>query len=385
MAVAAWGALLAGCGAGADAVVANGGGGIEIPNGLVVTVLDGAGTPVAGAQVSRLANSRWGELTGTGSPVVLDSAVTDSRGMASLKSAGADAWIEVRSMGSGVRLRTQDTGDVHAVIEPLQAFAGRWPDSLPRPERLWLAGTRRYSELSALGDFRFDSLPPGAYAIVAGMSNGLHPAGSVTLGVHGLERFELKLDTSGLLLDDFEDGDILWRPVSLFGQGYWWRMANNAKGGLQAVFGISDLAKSVVAEGGNHYLSMNVSAASMSEPWANFGLSLGAGHVWPDFRRLKAVRMRLRGHGRWTFALSMQGAGGVELWRTGVLALDSTWTSVVLPASAFGRVEGKDTGSRDAMVRWMTAPLFQTSENGTLEVDDLVFEGISVGDWSKPD
>lgn len=383
LACSAW---LAGCGAGTE-TVAGSGGGIEIPNGLVVTVVDAAGAPLQGAKVQHLAGSRWGELAGAGAAVVLDSGVTDARGQVQLPNSGADGWIEARSGSKGVRLRVDSAGTVRAQIAAsLHSLAGTWPDSLPVPQRLWLAGTGRSVVPTAAGEFRFDSLPEGGYSFVAQTSSGLHDAGAAILGGQGLERFELGMDTSGMLLDDFEDGDVRWRQVPLFGAGYWWRMANNSLGGLQAVFGESDIAKSVVSDGNGRYLSMQVSAAAMSvSPWANFGVSLGTGYVFPDQRKLTGVRVKVRGKGVWTLGLNVRSSKGVEVWRTTALSIDTAWQTLRLPASAFVRVEGGETGSWGAVKRWVTTPIFQTAQDGFLEVDDLVFEGISVGDWSRPE
>jgi len=385
--LAACSAWLCGCGAGTETIAGNGGGGIEIPNGLVVTVVDASGAALPGVHVQHLAGSRWGEFAGAGARVLLDSGVTDGQGQVRLPNSGSDGWIEARSQGKGVRLRVDSAGAVRAQIAAsLHSLAGSWPDSLPVPQRLWLAGTSRSVVPDTAGDFRFDSLPEGDYSFVAQTRDGLHGAGAATLGGQGLERFELVMDTSGMLLDDFEDGDVRWKPVSLFGPGYWWRMANNAAGGLQAVFGESDIAKSVVSDGNGRYLSMHVSTAAMgASPWANFGVSLGTGYVFPDQRKLTAVRMKVRGKGVWTLGLSVQSSKGVELWRTTALSIDTVWQELRVSASAFVRTEGAETGAWTATRRWVTTPIFQTNQDGFLEVDDLVFEGIAVGDWSRPE
>lgn len=384
VACSAW---LSGCGASSDAVAGNGGGGIEIPNGLLVTVVDGAGAPLQGVRVQHLAGSRWGEFAGSGVGVVIDSGVTDGHGQLQWPNSGADGWIEARTGGKGVRLRVDSAGAVQAQIgDSLHVLEWRWPDSLSVPPRLWLAGTNRSVVPTAAGVFRFDSLPEGDYSFVAQTQSGLHGVGTAILGNQGLERFELGMDTGGMLVDDFEDGDVRWKPVALFGNGYWWRMANTSQGGLQAVFGESDIAKSVISDGSGRYLSMRVSTAAMgASPWANFGVSLGAGYVFPDQRKMTAVRMKVRGKGVWTLGLSIRSSIGVELWRTTALSIDTSWQVLRLPASAFARAEGTETGTWGAMRRWITTPIFQTSQDGFLEIDDLVFEGIAIGDWSRPE
>lgn len=379
------GLVLSGCGTGAEPLAS--GGGIEIPNGLRVRVVDDSGNPVQGASVRRLAGSAWAQRLGEGLPVLLDSARTDASGHALLKGAGSDAWVEVEVGGKGARVRSADTGDVRATVEPLQVLQGVWPDSLALPLRIRVPGSSRSCVPAADRSFRLDSLSQGRYSLVAQLPSGLHAAGSATLGKLGQEGLDISLDTSGMLIEDFSDGDILFKHADLFGKGYWWRAADNPLGGMQAVFGPTDLIRSVVQQEGGSHLSMRVSMAAMSSkaPWASFGLELGGGYASPKLEAIRAVRMKVRGKGVWSLALNAKGPAGYELWRMDSLALDTAWTTVRVPRESLRQVEGLVSGESPSAPRRAVTLLFQTTSDAALEVDDLVFEGLTLGDWVRPD
>lgn len=381
------GLLLGACGSGSDPVVATGGGGIEIPNGLRVQVVDDSGQPVQGALVRRLAGSTWAQSIDGGLSVLLDSARTDASGNAVLKGNGTDAWIEIEAGSKAARLRGTDTGDVRAVVEARRSLQAVWPAGLELPRRILLSGSSRSCVPASDRSFRFDSLSQGNYALIAELSSGLHFAGVATVGKLGVERVEVSLDTSGMSIEDFEDGDILFRHSDLFGSSYWWLGANNPIGGLQTVFGNSDLAKAVVLQDGNRHLSIKVSteAMTLTPPWASFGLGLGGQIVLPRMDAVGAVRMRVRGKGIWSLALSARGPYGYELWRKDSLPLDTVWRTVRVPMESLRQVEGVVAGTSQPVARWVGALLFRTTENAEIDVDDVVFEGLTLGDWTRPE
>lgn len=381
------GLLLGACGSGADPVVATGGGGIEIPNGLRVRVVDDSGRPVQGAMVRRLAGSTWAQSLDGGLSLVLDSSRSDASGNAVLKGAGTDAWIEIEAGSKAARLRWADTGDVRAVVEARRSLQGFWPAGLALPRRILLSGSSRFCVPAADRSFRFDSLSQGSYALIADLPSGLHYAGLTSLGELGIERLEVSLDTAGMLIEDFEDGDILFKHADLFGSSYWWLGANNPIGGLQTVFGNSDLAEAVTLQDGNRHLSIRVStqAMTLTPPWASFGIGLGGQFVFPRMDAIAAVRMKVRGKGIWSLALSARGPYGYELWRKDSLPLDTTWRTVRVPLESLRQVEGVVAGSSQPVARWVGAVVFQTTENAEIDLDDLVFEGVTLGDWNRPE
>src|ERR1035437_10030566 len=100
--------ILSGCGQGNM-----GGGGIEIPNGLHVTVTSTGGTALRGVKVRLLARDSWTTRTLAGLPVVLDSATTDSSGNVNFRRPSADGfWVEAVSGGLGQRIQVDSSSQV---------------------------------------------------------------------------------------------------------------------------------------------------------------------------------------------------------------------------------------------------------------------------------
>jgi len=378
--------LLGGCASGGDEVAGNSGGGIEIPNGLVVVVKDQVGKLATHATVRLVAASDWSSRLASGKSVVLDSAVTDSSGVARLShsAAGSDAWVEVRSADQGVRVGVLDQSRLDLSMTSLQAISGTWPSALARPQRLWLAGTLQSAQLDSSGRYSFDSVIQGSFALVAGYPVGMMPAGQVLIGAAGVQRLAVSLDTAGVVLDDFEDGDVLWKQGDLFGPGYWWISAD-AKLRLSDVYGVTE-AKTLVKTdaSGNHYFHAQPKLdTSISGSWANFGVNLGEeGRAFPDIHAMKSIRVRLRGQGTWTLSLNVMGPNGLELWRT-TLVVDSSWKQVDVLPTQFMQVEGVAGGVLTKGPRRLTLPVFQLTGPGWLDVDDLALAGVTLSDWGK--
>jgi hypothetical protein len=374
--------LCVGCASQADDVAGNNGGGIEIPNGLTVVVKDSAGGVVAGAHVRRLAASRWSELAQAGKAVVLDDALTDADGKASLSwEKGSDAWIEVLDGASrGVRAAASDSGRMSVQVAALQRLSGTWPDSLLRPSRLRLAGTARYSSLDASGNFVFDAVPQGAYELVAEVAEVLHPAGSGNVDGQGTQQLALSLDTGALVLDDFKDGDNIWKLTDLFGPGYWW--ISSSETDTKKVFGIESTVQAIHSDSGRHYFGVVVSETDTSV-WSNFGVSMGSGYVYPDVQNMRDLRMTVRGGGHWRAILNVADeSGNSEMWQTSdTLPVDSTWKTLRLRPENFRLVA--DPAKAWTGTKRLLKPILQVQGGGWMDLREIALEGVPLEAWRR--
>lgn len=374
--------LLAGCASQADDVAGNNGGGIEIPNGLAVTVKDSAGRAVAGAHVRRLAASRWSELAQAGKAVVLDDALTDADGKASLSwEKGSDAWIEVLDgFGHGARAAASDSGRISVQVAALQRLSGTWPDSLLRPSQLRLAGTARYSSLDASGKFAFDAIPQGAYELVAEVAEVLHPAGSGKVDGQGVQQLALSLDTGAIVLDDFKDGDNVWKLTDLFGPGYWW--ISSSETDTKKIFGIESTVQAIHTDSGQHYFGVVVSETDTSV-WSNFGVSMGAGYVYPNIRSMRDLRVAVRGQGRWRAILNVADElGKTEMWQScALLSADSSWKTLRLRPQDFCLMA--DPAKAWTGTKRLVTPILQIQGDGWMDLREIALEGVTLEDWGN--
>lgn len=375
--------LLVGCASQVDDVAGNNGGGIEIPNGLTVTVKDSLGKPVAKARVRRLAASRWSELMQTGKSVLLETAVTNADGKASLAwEPETDAWIEVLdSAGRGVRKGVNDSGTVALQVAALRQLSGTWPDSLPKPTRLQLAGTARSCALNASGKFSFDSLPQGNYGVVAEVADVMHPAGSGAVDAQGTQQIVLSLDTGAIVLDDFEDGDNVWKLSDMFGPGYWWLSSMDISQ-VKKIFGIESTVQAIRSDSGRHCFGVTVSEPDTTV-WSNFGLSMGAGYVFPDIRGMRDLRVTVRGGGHWRAILNVADElGKTEMWQTSdTLSVDSSWKTLRLRPMDFRLVA--DPAKAWTGTKRLLKPILQIQGGGWMDLREIALEGVTLEDWGN--
>ena len=373
--------LLAGCASQADDVAGNNGGGIEIPNGLTVTVKDSLGKPVAKARVRRLAASRWSELMQAGKPVLLETAVTNADGKASLAwEPETDAWIEVLdSAGRGVRKSVNDSGTMALQVAALRQLSGTWPSDLPKPTRLQLAGTAHSCALNASGNFSFDSLPQGNYGVVAEVDAALHPAGNAKIDTQGKTQLSLSLDTGAMVLDDFEDGDNVWKLSGLFGPGYWWI---SSKDTVKKVFGIESTVQAIQSDSGRHYFGVVVSEADTSA-WSNFGISMGSGYAYPNILNMRDLRVTVRGRGHWRAVVNvMNASGNSEMWQTSdTLSVDSTWKTLRLRSQDFYLVA--DPAKTWTGTKRLVTPILQIQGGGWMDLREIALEGVTLENWGN--
>lgn len=358
-----------------------GGGGIEIPNGIEVAVRDSMGRPVVGARVLVLAGDAWVERLSAGLDPVLDSARSGNDGKVVVERPSEGVWVEVHGASGSARLASRDGSPVHVVLSEPVTLSGQLPAGIAIPQRMRLAGTALTAPVDAQGRFRFPEAAQGSYALVAESPSRRALVGDALLSPQGIERLRLVGDTSGILLDDFLDGDVDWALSGLFGPAYWWLNAEVPLDSLVRVFGVSKAIEAIRTDATGKWLGVSVSKAALSPAWSNFGLDLGvlAGRL-PHMGGLTAVRVRVRGTGSWGLRLATDSAGRDQTWKAPIV-LDSVWTTVRIPvASLRDEFDAPRTLGRSYRLRNL---VFQTEGEGKLDVDDIVLEGVDLEDWVR--
>lgn len=358
-----------------------GGGGIEIPNGIEVAVRDSMGRPVVGARVLIVAGDAWVARVAAGLDPVLDSARSGSDGNVVLEHSAEGVWIEVHGAAGSARMSSRDGSAVNAVLAAEVPLSGQLATSGSFPGSLRLAGTTLSATVDSAGRFRFPKVAQGTYALVAESPTRRTLVGNVQLFRGGEDSLRLVLDSSGIVLDDFHDGDVEWSLRGLFGPAYWWLNAEVPRDSLARVFGVTEAIQAIRGDSSGRWLGVSVSKAVLSPAWSNFGLDLGVptGRL-PHLGRLSAVRVRVRGSGNWYLKLATDSSGREATWRSD-LTVDSTWTTIRIPASElrdeFGAARSLGSSYR------LRNLVFQTEGEGRLDVDDVVLEGVALEDWVR--
>lgn len=380
IALAAGLALLGGCGQDPQ----SGGGGIEIPNGLNLTVASADDKPVSGVAVRLMARESWAQRTIEGGSVVLDSGTTDSAGRISFElPQGEGYWVEASAGGMGVRLQGDKPETKTAYLAPLSRLDGYLGSGPIAGVKVHLAGSTRSAVTDANGRFHFDSLPQSGYSMVArtGASRRLAQLGEVGIGLDPADAQGLANDTVSVLLDNFADGDNIWLLRGLFGSGYWWLAANNPD--LKTVFGVGGAWESVKTDGVDRWMQVVVDATAMpDQPWAALGLDMGKPDaVLPELSGATGFRFRSRGVGRWSIKLEEVRGDSSITWAS-AFDVGSAWASVRVTSASLSPENGAPEAwsSRTRKVRQI---MFQTTESGALDLAELVVEGASLGDWTK--
>lgn len=358
-----------------------GGGGIEIPNGIEVAVRDSLDRPVVGARVLVLAGDAWVERLSAGLDPVLDSARSGSDGNVVIRRPSEAVWIEVHGAAGSARVASRDGSSVRAMLEGDVPLGGQLPTAGAFPDRLRLAGTSLTASVDAQGRFLFPNVAQGAYALVAESASRRSLAGDVLLSRRGVDRLRLVSDSSGIVLDDFLDGDVDWSLHGLFGHAYWWLNSDVPRDSLARVFGVTQAIEAIRGDSTQRWLGVNVSKAFLSPSWSNFGLDLGVlATRLPHMGNLAAIRVRVRGTGVWNLRLATDSAGRENTWKAS-LPLDSVWTTIRVPV---GALRDEFDAPRALGARYRLRNLvFQTEGEGGLDVDDIVLEGVALEDWVR--
>lgn len=364
-----------------------GGGGIEIPNGLNLTVSAADNQPAAGVAVRVMARESWLQRTLQGGSVVIDSGVTDTQGRIRLQvPSGEGYWVEAARDSQGLRLEGDSgTKDRNAVLANLSRLSGVVSDSPRAGIRVRLAGTSRTTLTDAQGRFEFEGLPQSAYALL-GQDDGktaITRLGEARLGGQPIEVPVSRAESGALVLDDFADGDAVWALNGLFGTAYWW-LAASGEAGVKGAFGVDGFSNAMKSDGaGKHWVETVLDGTSLgNNPWAGVGLDMGPSRTWlPELSGATAIRFQARGRGTWNLNL-IEKRGTTEVTWLASVSLDTTWTEIRIPTEKLQSTAGPSEtwGNQKRLIRQI---LFQTSGSGQLDLGELAIESATLADWTR--
>jgi len=372
------------------------GGGTEIPNGVAVDVCvrltDSAGVPMARTSLQVVAGESWATRVQSGKTVVLDSVTTDSLGMAVIPVSESRVFLLARNHGQGIFMPlTPNDSAGNSSGNPLPIPARRLARlnlSTQNPGQLAIFGTpwRGVAPISN-GLLHLDSVPQGDYLPIVVDSLGLSMGQTVAA-----QSFDTVVDVvamvfsdpENLMVENFQNRRLLaiWDPVHV--GGYWWATARVNDVASWDYFGMTTLTDMLDSLDGNIYAGVTVDFPDTGVAVANFGLDFSTDPVNTNLSHASAISFAARGQGTWVVYVQTQDSLGFNVLRwTHTISIDSTWHTFHLPLDSF-HCEGNSSILWSQATRLGTNLFWQTNGDGTLQVDDIVFEGFRFEDWIDP-
>ena len=312
----------------------------------------------------------------------MDSAWTDSLGVAVVKVATDSVRISVQA-ASAVALSGQVAPGDSVKLAPLPGFRiqGRFAGASAFPTMAILYGTPYATSVGGDGSFAFTDVPLGQYDLVSStpstgsVSHKLFATGkSLALSADLLD-VQAPYDSSGVLVDDFSDGDGVDNLCAILGVGYWWI-------GSPAPLAVpASPSQALAFDGVSHYFSFaaNVPTASTGN-WVSFGVNIGKGSGNGMLTHsLAGVRLRVRGSGTWVVKLVsvMDTAWEANLqpgaqWQD-ITLRESDFTPVALPA---GTTWANSTATISKLV-------LQTDQAGAIDLGAMTLLGVTLLDFNQ--
>ena len=349
----------------------------ETTNGIAFTVVDASRTPIPRARLT---------LYSQGTLAVLGSAEADTAGIAKFDTPVTDAFVEGIA-GEDSSLMVWTPLDTNQTEIPLYASASLTVrtgaaeadyDSLF--ETLTL-GSTPYAALRSGGEYTFAHVPAGLFNVVAGDS--LIATVSLDTGATADTLLRIPNVTHEFVFEDFDDGDSLNNLAKIY-PNYGWYFGSVSK----AKFIVPDSATGFTgaleergegtdAEGvGDKFLSLKFDLSDTG--YVMLGTHLGLDTGYYDLSRLTAIRMKVRGDGK--FLVALEHYKEIEnntyhkaLWKS---EASENWREVVFrPGEEALRDESFQVHFNEIATEIGFFTIFVRS--GTyLQIDDIVFEGI---------
>lgn len=365
--------LLAGCD---QNPFAKGGSVGETTNGIYAGVLvDPQGEPVSSAQVT---------LFSPGSLTPQETIQTDSAGKFTLKSDLSKAHLQAQSLDSSLMTWLWDFnlqidsshGDSIQTLEllPSASLNGLILESSPDSQtQVCLTGTSYCSSLSE-GAFHFSHIPAGAWSIELRNAQS-SVLGSVELDASSTANQSFTPSSTGLLLDDFNDGNRAHLHRDLAGQTYWYLVTHGdfAFRDLENLDEISALMTTDSAYEGKS-LSLHFSTNGDS---AQVGTNLRSENQAVDLTDLVALRIRMKGDALVQIALE-EGLESNDYRKTQFeTSVHSEWHEFVFtPSQAQIIPEYPQAVPWDSIASSIRLFTIFIKRGTSLSIDQIRFEGI---------
>jgi len=346
----------------------------ETTNGIAFTVVDANRTPVPRARLT---------LYSQESLAVLGSAEADTAGIAKFDTLVTDAFVEGIA-GEDSSLMVWTPLDTNQTEIPLYASASLTVrtgaaeadyDSLF--ETLTL-GSTPYAALRSGGEYTFAHVPAGLFDIIAGDSL----IATVTLenGTATDTLFHVPNVTREFVFEDFDDGDSLNNMAKTYPNFGWYFGAVGKSHFIRpdSTSGFSGMLEDGTGKDGAQGKFISLEFDLSDTGYVMLGTHLGLDTGYYDLSRLTAIRMKVRGDGK--FFVALEHYKEIEnntyhkaLWKT---EASEDWREIVFrPGEEALREESFQVHFSEIATEIGFFTIFVRS--GTyLQIDDIVFEGI---------
>ncbi|NLB63151.1 MAG: carboxypeptidase-like regulatory domain-containing protein [Fibrobacter sp.] len=216
-----------------------------------------------------------------------------------------------------------DLGDIE--LNTTAQIKGKAPLKNNNSPQIYVSGLEFKTTASAEGDFTLDSLPSGKHKLFFN-----YPDSSFHTSINTKPADTLKLDlrdinSTKILLSDFEDNSIFHSYSYLTEGGYWYMQKSPGVNFIDKDhFGVPIVQDSSC--GSCIHIKSNFDNTKGAPKWYDVGLHLGGPYQTYDFNGMDSVAFKIRGSGEIFFKLLVLDFLTMEF--STLVELDSTWQRV---------------------------------------------------------
>ena len=350
----------------------------ETTNGIAFTMVDADRVPVPRARLT---------LYAKGTLAVLGSAEADTAGIAQFEmradTIASDIFVEgIAGEDSSLMVWTPlDTNQTEIPLYASASLTVRTGAAEADYDSLFEAltlGSTPYAAFRSGGEYTFAHVPAGLFDIIAGDSL----IATVTLenGTATDTLFHVPNVTREFVFEDFDDGDSLNNLAKIY-PNYGWYFASVSKAKFitpDSASGFSGTLKDGTGKDGAQGKFISLKFDLSDTGYVMLGTHLGLDTGYYDLSRLTAIRMKVRGDGKFLVALEhykeiSDNTFHKALWKE---EASEDWREVVFrPGEETLRDESFQVHFSEIATEIGFFTIFIRS--GTyLQIDDIVFEGI---------
>ncbi len=352
------------------------GGVTETTNGLSVSLVDNENNKMTGQTVYLLNGERWATKLIQHDQLIIDSAITNSKGEATLRYDNSIERAYLYCVSGNLGLRTEiipsDT-NLLLQLDSLSEFEFVLPDS---NSVVYLEGVP-----NSIGTSGLVRLPKGEYStLVTHVEEGArrwNPGGK--LWVPQMDTFYVKENENKLILEDFDDLDIKLKWFDLFDQGFWWMKSYHASffndagqeetdfSNLIRTYKISGLLDSI------NGIKMVYDSISESDNYGNFGVDLKFSLDEDKGRSMATVdTIRILAEIKGNWMLFFYGKDDQACWFE---LPESNYSEIAISTDEF------TCSSTNLTSLAVHVVLFQTNQKGSILLDKIVLDHLDLGTW----